>query len=168
LTPPLARRKASGEPNFVACGSAIDPLQNELEVERQLELADHDDGRIIAPQRQQVAASDLTFDNEAESLEEGLDRAIEQRLQNRFQARPSSKQLRASTFTISEAPDRQVFRVVATEVMLGTPTFRSAGIASFGASRTGGRGAHLGGFREATILDRGDTFSTLSTGRTRP
>jgi virulence-associated protein VagC len=56
---------ASGEPNFVACGSAIDPLQNELEVEGQLELANHDDRRIIAPQRQQIAASDLTFDNEA-------------------------------------------------------------------------------------------------------
>jgi hypothetical protein len=45
---PDERRAAS--PNFVACGSAIDPLQNELEVEGRLELADHDDGRIIAPQ----------------------------------------------------------------------------------------------------------------------
>ena len=83
FTPLLARRKASGEPNFVACGSAIDPLQNELEVEGQLKLADHDERRIIAPQRQQIASSDLTFDNEAEPFEEGLDRSIEQRLQNR-------------------------------------------------------------------------------------
>ena len=70
FTPLLARRKASGEPNFVACGSAIEPCQNELEVEGQLGLADH-----------------------------------------------------------------------------------------YGASWA---------FRGATILDRGDTFSTLSTGRTRP
>ena len=93
FTPLLARRKASGEPNFVACGSAIDTLQNELEVEGQLELADHHDGRIIAPQRQQIAASDLTFDNEAEPFEEALDRPIEQRLQNRS---PGSSQLEPS------------------------------------------------------------------------
>jgi hypothetical protein len=77
LTPFLARRKSSGEPNFVACGSAINPLQNELEVESQLKLADHDDWWLIAPQRQEIAASDLTFDNEAEPFEEGLDRSIE-------------------------------------------------------------------------------------------
>jgi hypothetical protein len=65
FTPLVARRKASGEPNFIACGSAIDPLQNELKVEGQLKLADHDDRRTIAPQRQQIAASNLTFDNEA-------------------------------------------------------------------------------------------------------
>ncbi len=93
FTPLLARRKASGEPNFVTCGSAIDPLQNELEVEGQLELANHDDRRIIAPQRQQIAASDLTFDNEAEPFEEGLDWPIEQRLQNRS---PGSSQLEPS------------------------------------------------------------------------
>jgi hypothetical protein len=44
FTPLLARRKASGEPNFVVCGSAIDTLQNELEVEGQLELADQTTG----------------------------------------------------------------------------------------------------------------------------
>jgi hypothetical protein len=94
FTPLLARRKASGEPSFVACGSAIDPLQNELEVEGQLEFADHDDGRIIAPQRERIAASDLTFDNEAEPFEEGLDRSIEQRLQKLFSRLvPSSNQI---------------------------------------------------------------------------
>jgi hypothetical protein len=45
FTPLLARRKACGEPNFVARRSAIDTLQNELEVEGQLELADDDDRR---------------------------------------------------------------------------------------------------------------------------
>jgi hypothetical protein len=98
FTPLRARRKASGEPNFVACGGAIDTLQNELEVESQLELADHDDRWIIAPQRQQIAAPDFTFDNEAEPFEEGLDRPIKQRLQNRspgsFQLEPSFGPLR--------------------------------------------------------------------------
>jgi hypothetical protein len=93
FTPLRARRKASGEPNFVACDGAIDTLQNELEVEGQLELADHDDGRIIAPQREQIAA-DLTFDNEAEPFEEGLDGSIEQRLQNRS---PGSSQLEGAS-----------------------------------------------------------------------
>jgi hypothetical protein len=52
LTPLPRRRKASGEPDFVACGSAIDALQNKLATEGQLELADHHDGRVIAAQRQ--------------------------------------------------------------------------------------------------------------------
>jgi hypothetical protein len=45
-------------------------LQNKLEVEGQLELANHDDRRIIASQRKQIAASDFTFDNEAEPFED--------------------------------------------------------------------------------------------------
>jgi hypothetical protein len=73
----LARRKASGEPNFVACGGAIDTLQNKFKVEGQLEFTNPDDGRIIVPQRQQIAASDFTFDSESEPFEEGLDRSIE-------------------------------------------------------------------------------------------
>jgi hypothetical protein len=89
FTPLRARRKASGEPNFIACGSAIDPLQNEFEVGGQLELADHGDGRIIAHQRKQIAASDFTFDNEAEPFEESLDRSDVSRIVLPF--RPSSK-----------------------------------------------------------------------------
>jgi hypothetical protein len=57
-------------------------LQDELEIEGQLEFADYDDRRV-ALQRQQIAASDFVFDDEAEPLEEGLDRPIERRLQNR-------------------------------------------------------------------------------------
>jgi hypothetical protein len=91
--PLLARRKASGEPNFVACGSAIDPLQDEFKIEGQLEFADRHDMWIVVPQRQQIAASDFTLDNEAEPFEEGLDRPIEQRLQCRS---PGSFQLEAS------------------------------------------------------------------------
>jgi hypothetical protein len=49
------RRAASQTSSHAAARST--PGQNELEVEGQLELANHDDRRIIAPQRQQIAAS---------------------------------------------------------------------------------------------------------------
>ena len=55
-------------------------MQDELEIEGQLEFADHDDRRVVALQRQQIAASDFAFDDEAEPLEEGLDRPMERRL----------------------------------------------------------------------------------------
>ena len=58
-------------------------MQDEFEIEGQLEFADHDDRRVVALQRQQIAASDFAFDDEAESFEEGLDRLIEQCFQNR-------------------------------------------------------------------------------------
>jgi len=58
-------------------------VQDELEIEGQLEFADHDDRRVVALQRQQIAASDFAFDDEAEPFEEGIDRLIERRLQNR-------------------------------------------------------------------------------------
>jgi hypothetical protein len=82
--PPFAAgRAASGQPDFITSGRAIDPLQDELEIEGQLEFADHDDRWVVALQRQQIAASDLAFDDEAEPFEEGLDRSIKRRLQNR-------------------------------------------------------------------------------------
>ena len=88
FTPLRAGRKASGEPNFVACGSPIDTLQNELEVEGQLELADQTTGGSspLNASRSQPPISP------AEPFEEGLDRPMEQRLQNRSPARPSSNQ----------------------------------------------------------------------------
>jgi hypothetical protein len=58
-------------------------LQDEFEIEGQLEFADHDDRWVVALQRHQIAASDFAFDDEAEPFEEGLDRPIERRLQNR-------------------------------------------------------------------------------------
>ena len=50
---------------------------SELEIESQFEFADHDDRRVVALQRQQIAASDFAFDDEPEPFEEGLDRPIE-------------------------------------------------------------------------------------------
>jgi hypothetical protein len=141
FTPLRARRKASSEPNFVACGSAIDPLQNELEVEGQLKLADHDDRRIIALQRQQIAASDLTFDNKAEPFEEGLDRPIEQRLQNGSpglsELEPSFGLLHLQSLKRRTASSSGT---VATEVMLRTPNLAAVTRCPTGEVRRAGQG----------------------------
>jgi hypothetical protein len=75
------RRETSGQPDFVARSRAVDSLQDELEIEAELEFADHDQRRIVALKRQQIAAADLALDDEAEPLKEGLDRPIKRRLQ---------------------------------------------------------------------------------------
>ncbi len=77
FTPFSARGEASSQPDFVAGGGAVDPLQDEFEVEGQFEFADHDDRGAVALQRQQIAASDFALDDEAEPFEEDLDRPIE-------------------------------------------------------------------------------------------
>ena len=98
FTPLRVRRKASGEPNFVTCDGTIHSLQDEFEIEGQFKFTDHDDRRIVAPQRQRIAASDLTSNNETEAFQEGLDRPIEQRLQSRSPGSfPARSKLRAST-----------------------------------------------------------------------
>jgi hypothetical protein len=56
-------------------------LQDEVEIEGQLEFADHDQRRVAALQRQQIAAADLTLDDEAEPFKKGLDRPIKRRFQ---------------------------------------------------------------------------------------
>ena len=65
LTPSPARREASCQPNFVASGRPVDPLQDELEIEGQLEFADHDDREIVSLQRDQIAVSNLALDDKA-------------------------------------------------------------------------------------------------------
>ena len=136
FTPLLARRKAGGEPNFVACGRAIDPLQNELEVERQLKLADHDD-RWIYANRSQPPISPLTT---KPSRQEGLDRPIEQRLQNRppgsSQLEPSFGRLRLQSLKRRTASSSGT---AALEVMRRTQpcsSGRLTGIAALGSSPT--------------------------------
>ena len=44
---------------------------------------DHDDREIVSLQRHQIAVSNLALDDKAEPFEEGLDRPIKGRLQNR-------------------------------------------------------------------------------------
>jgi hypothetical protein len=44
-------------------------LQDELEIERQIEFADHDDREIVALQCHQIAASNLAFERECRKPE---------------------------------------------------------------------------------------------------
>jgi hypothetical protein len=81
--PPPARREASGQPNFVVSGRLVDPLRDDLEIEDQLELADHDDRKIVSLQGNKIAVPNLVLDDKAEPFEEDLDRPIKERLQNR-------------------------------------------------------------------------------------
>src|SRR4051794_28359774 len=48
-----ARRHLRGQPYLVAGAGAVDPLQQEFEVEGKLQLANHDSRRLIAAQRHQ-------------------------------------------------------------------------------------------------------------------
>jgi hypothetical protein len=108
FTPFLARRKASGRPNFVACRSAIDSLQNEFEVKGQLELGNHDNRLIIALQHQQIAAPDFTFDKEAEPFEEALTGRYSNVSSIVLPVRSSSKQASGIyVYNLCEAPGRR-------------------------------------------------------------
>jgi hypothetical protein len=74
-------RAASQTSSLAAARST--PCKNKLEIESQLEFADHYDRGLVALQRHQIAAADLAFDHKAEPFKEGLDRPIKGRLQNR-------------------------------------------------------------------------------------
>ena len=49
------------KPNLIAGSGAVDTLQHELKIEGELELADHDDRRLVAAQRDQITAADLAL-----------------------------------------------------------------------------------------------------------
>ncbi len=76
-----ALRDPGGDPDFVAGGGAVDRLQHEFEIEGELEFADDHDRGLVADQRQEIAAADLSLDGRAEVFEEGLDRGVERRFQ---------------------------------------------------------------------------------------
>ena len=61
-----ARCHAHGEPDLVAGRRAVDALQDELEIEAELEFADDDERRLVAAQRDEIAAADLALHAEAE------------------------------------------------------------------------------------------------------
>src|SRR6185436_7786932 len=75
-----ARRRAHREPDLVASRGAVDALEHELEVEAELQLADHDQRRFVRAQGHQVAAADFAFDVESEAFEKALHRDVERRL----------------------------------------------------------------------------------------
>ena len=64
-TPCRTHRK----PDLVAGSRSIHPLQHEFKTERQLELADHDDRRLVSTERDQITAADFALDREAERFE---------------------------------------------------------------------------------------------------
>jgi len=51
-------------------------LKNQLEIEVELHLSDDDQWRLIAGERDKIAAADFTFDGEAEVFEKPFDRQI--------------------------------------------------------------------------------------------
>jgi hypothetical protein len=77
-----SRRRTDREPDFVASRCAVDPLEDEFEVEAELELADDDERWLVRPQRDQIAAADFTFDVESEAFEKAFHRAVERRFPN--------------------------------------------------------------------------------------
>jgi hypothetical protein len=80
-----AARGTHGEPHLVAGGQAIDGLQNEIEREGELELADDDGNRLLSVERHKIAAAHLTLDLEAQLFEEVLDGQIEAGFQKALQ-----------------------------------------------------------------------------------
>ncbi len=71
-----ARREFCRQPHLVCGSGPIDRLQDQFEIERLLEFADHHDRRLIAAQRDEVAAADFALDGKTELFEEAFDREI--------------------------------------------------------------------------------------------
>src|SRR6185437_17125445 len=61
-----AGRHLGSEPHLVAGRGTVDTLQNQLQIEGQLELADHDDRRIMSLEGHQIATADFALDGKAE------------------------------------------------------------------------------------------------------
>src|SRR5262245_6830601 len=74
---PAAARGAHGKPDFIARRAAIDSLQHELEIERELQLADNNERRLLAADRDEIATADFALDVETERLEEPFHRDVE-------------------------------------------------------------------------------------------
>src|SRR5262245_40265780 len=86
-----APRAAHGQPDLIAGHAPIDALQHELEVEAELQFTDDHERRLLAPDRDEIAAADLAFDVKAEGLEETLHREVQRRFPPR---RPFSSPMR--------------------------------------------------------------------------
>src|SRR3954452_456664 len=84
LTTLAAHRHLRGNPDLVAGRCTIDRLKDQLEIEGQLELADHDYRRIAGAEAHEIAAADLALDREAELFEEAFDRQIERGFQRKL------------------------------------------------------------------------------------
>src|SRR5882757_3779517 len=79
---PLAvRRHLGGEPHLVAGAGAVDRLQHQFEIERKFQFSDHDERRLVAAERHEIAAADFALDREAELFEEAFDGQIKRGFQ---------------------------------------------------------------------------------------
>ena len=76
------RRRTNREPDFIASRCAVDPLEDEFEVEAELELTDDDERRLARAQRDQIAAADFAFHVESEPFEKAFHWAVERRFPN--------------------------------------------------------------------------------------
>ena len=74
--------RTHSKPDLVAGSRSIHPLQHEFKTERQLELANHNDRRLVSTQRNQITAADFALDREAEHFEIALHRRIKRRLRS--------------------------------------------------------------------------------------
>src|SRR5262249_9514150 len=87
--PPGAFGSPDRQPNLIARRQTVDALKQEVEIEAELQLANHDD-RCAAAQSDEIAAANLAFHLEAKLFEIAFDRQIEGalRLHAAIQARP--------------------------------------------------------------------------------
>ena len=76
-----AHRELCRQPHFICGGRTIDRLQDQFEIERLLQFADHHDRRVIAAQRHEVAAADFALDGKTELFEEAFDGEIKRSFQ---------------------------------------------------------------------------------------
>ena len=76
------RRRTNREPDFIASRCAVDPLEDEFEVEAELELTDDDERRLARAQCDQIAAADFAFHVESEPFEKAFHWAVERRFPN--------------------------------------------------------------------------------------
>ena len=83
FAPLAARREASREPDLVASRRAVDALQQQLQIEGELQLADDDDRSVVRAKRDEVAMADFPISGKTEAFEEALDGKIERGFQGR-------------------------------------------------------------------------------------
>ena len=84
------------KPDLVGSGEAVDPLQDQLQRQAELELGDDQEGRFTGPDGDDVAAADLALRLVAEPPEMCLHRSVERGL-----GRAARLGLRHSVFPIS-------------------------------------------------------------------
>jgi len=68
-----ARRDPGCQPNLIAGRSPVDSLKNEFEIVSEFQLANHDERSLVAPQRDEIAATDFTLDREPEAFKKLFD-----------------------------------------------------------------------------------------------